>query len=1290
MGSHNRHWEKSVRSWRFGALLMCCVALATGAQAQQNDTRSATAGADTASLLDQTFDFDVPAQKVSTAILDIARQANVQAIMTGNVLDNYNTEGVQARLSLAAALGQVLSGTPYAYRQTGSNAIMVGMPEALAANTANASEPAPIADIDSARRAGVEEIIVTGQKKAERLQDVPIAISAFSMETLDAQKIEGGFDLLKAVPNVTFSKTNFSGYNFQIRGIGTQAISATTDPGVAVSFNNTTLIVNRLFEQEYLDIERVEVLRGPQGTLFGRNATAGVINVISAKPVLGEEFGEIKLEGGNYAAQRIRGHYNLPIGDTLALRAAYASTERDGFGYNEYSEVTDNPYRDPVAPDVDNRDLWTGRLSLGWEPSERLRVNLLYEKFEEDDRRVRTSKQLCTRDPGEQYIRRDGSLSDASQYIYSALSQGCQPGSLYADAAFGTPNGASLPYLSGLYWGSFYADSGLGGFAGASVLDRGLGGIPYISTPAVPGSDGLQGCQYFGSIPVNPPCDPTVPFPQFGEPVPPIPAYNAPDAPCETALGEVGGALIIGAPRTAVMPVDVCNPDVFRGRMQSRDLRTISSQLEPKYQADAEIFELAFDLDLTDGLLFSSQTVYTRDTYYATQDYNRFSAFPIWPDSSIACDLSGGAAGTLPSLECGEGDIGNYADGFYAGLSPRPEGTPVGTPGVVCDPQLGCSDTLLIQDLSRSTSRQFNQEVRLVSSFDSDFNFSVGANYTRFETLNDYYVFANALTHLLNFFPFQSAGSRCVGSSSHSGGPATLNYDGDFCRYVDPNPLASINGEGHNYFRSANPYKLSSAALFGELYWQATETVKLTAGLRFTWDEKTFTPRPSQLLLADYRDVVSGESPAPEACTETITRCPFASRAVDGRGSPSLPDIIQEWRVPTGRLGFDWKPMTTLPWLDETMIYGFYSRGYKGGGANPPGIDVPAGFVAQRASGGFVAPPTFKAEYVNAYEIGTKNTLLGGAVTLNASAFYYDYTDYQISKILDRSAFNENFDATVWGLELESFIAPTPDLLFNVVVGYLNTRVADGESSIDLMDRTDGGHRHYAAPEGSGTDFPEGFDEWVVIQPWVVSPSNCVVPAELIEANFLTPGVNNFLNAYCPGGNIAGASTAGLDVAHFVYDDEGNRTLVETEDTDFNFNPAYDAPNGGQGFSKDLSGHELPNAPQWTVSLGAQQTFYLPGQWDMTTRVDWYWQDESYARIYNMPDYDRLKAWTNTNLSIWFHKADWGLKVETYVKNLFDETPITGAFLNSDDSGLTTNIFTLDPRLFGLSITKSF
>ncbi|MCE3290842.1 MAG: TonB-denpendent receptor, partial [Caulobacter sp.] len=281
----------------------------------------------------------------------------------------------------------------------------------------------------------VDELIVTAQKREERIQDVPIAITAMSPEQMDAQKIEGGFDLLRAIPNVAFSKSNYSGYNFSIRGVGTKAVSATSDPAVAVAFNNNSLIRNRLFEQEYLDLERVEVLRGPQGTLYGRNATSGVINVITAKPAMGEFFGESKLEVGNYDSRRMTGMLNLPLGDALAVRLAGAFTKRDGYGTNTWD-----------GSDIDGRDLWSTRLSIGWEPNDRLRVDAIWERFEEDDNRLRTGKQLCHRDPGPETVA--GYAGPLGPIQRGRLSQGCIPGSLYSKDAFQAPNGIAIPFVA--------------------------------------------------------------------------------------------------------------------------------------------------------------------------------------------------------------------------------------------------------------------------------------------------------------------------------------------------------------------------------------------------------------------------------------------------------------------------------------------------------------------------------------------------------------------------------------------------------------------------------------------------------------------------------------------------------------------------------------------------------------------------------------------------------------------------------------------------------------------------
>jgi hypothetical protein len=131
------------------------------------------------------------------------------------------------------------------------------------------------------------------------------------------------------------------------------------------------------------------------------------------------------------------------------------------------------------------------------------------------------------------------------------------------------------------------------------------------------------------------------------------------------------------------------------------------------------------------------------------------------------------------------------------------------------------------------------------------------------------------------------------------------------------------------------------------------------------------------------------------------------------------------------------------------------------------------------------------------------------------------------------------------------------------------------------------------------------------------------------------------------------------------------------------------APNGGAGFYKDLSGKELPNAPHFTLSAGAQYTIPFSSDWAATLRSDYYWQDYSWARVFNDNPYDRLRGYTNVNLTLILTSQN-GWQVMLYDKNIFNTTAITGAFLNSDDTGLTTNVFLTDPKLIGVRVTKNW
>ena len=171
-----------------------------------------------------------------------------------------------------------------------------------------------------------------------------------------------------------------------------------------------------------------------------------------------------------------------------------------------------------------------------------------------------------------------------------------------------------------------------------------------------------------------------------------------------------------------------------------------------------------------------------------------------------------------------------------------------------------------------------------------------------------------------------------------------------------------------------------------------------------------------------------------------------------------------------------------MDFTDQSLFYASYSHGYKAGGANPP-----ARCCSQRQfSVGYVDdsnpihPLTFKPEFIDAFELGTKNTALDGALTLNADVFYYKYHDYQISEIVDRTSINLNFNAHVKGAELEMTWEPAAGLRFSFAGGYEDATLDKGDQAVDLMDRT------------------AGNPEWVVLKPFVTQASNCIVPAYVI------------------------------------------------------------------------------------------------------------------------------------------------------------------------------------------------
>lgn len=275
---------------------------------------------------------------------------------------------------------------------------------------------------ESADDGGLDEIIVVAQKREQALQDVPLAVSAFSAATLERAQIEDAVDLQLSIPNAVLTGND----RFTLRGIGNNAISSTADNGVGAFINGAS--IGYAPQNEFFDLQRIEVLRGPQGTLYGRNTTGGAINVIT-RPA-GDDFeAGLSVQAGNFDSLRAEAVVNIPITDNFATRFAAYGLSRDG--YTENLATGNN---------IDGRDQWGVRSSTRLDLGADTEINLTLGYYEEDSSRAREAKRLCRADPvlGCSPVALGFDSPDANTTILQTLSRFFTPfpagGNIYAGA----------------------------------------------------------------------------------------------------------------------------------------------------------------------------------------------------------------------------------------------------------------------------------------------------------------------------------------------------------------------------------------------------------------------------------------------------------------------------------------------------------------------------------------------------------------------------------------------------------------------------------------------------------------------------------------------------------------------------------------------------------------------------------------------------------------------------------------------------------------------------------------
>ena len=962
--------------------------------------------------------------------------------------------------------------------------------------------------------AQIEEVVVTAQKRTEDVQSVPIAVTAFTGKDLKTQQIDQFKDLQFHSPNVTFTTGALGGTDFQIRGIGITAVGYDAESGVAVNFDEVYLNAPNLTEGSFYDLSGIEILAGPQSTLYGRGASGGVVNVNIVKPDLETASVEMNATFGNYATRKVEGAVNLPIiTDELGLRVAGEWDKRDGFVTNVFNNTN-----------VDGLDQYSVRGTLRWEPTQNTQIDFTGQFTKEDDDHMRADKLLCTQDP-------TGIL-------------GCLPTS-----------------------------------AGTQPVNNNAGESTIAASQ--------QALQLFFEN-------------AFGLP----PAVAVP-------LGAEMGLFNLQAPFT-----------VPAGYVDPAGSRQVSTDFEPSFRLDDNFLSLKWHQRLASWLDSTMIMGYDHSNFISQQSYTNIPGFPLATNNNYTLVAPGLTANCLaailgsPNLNCSElATLGaftafygafnpNYAS-YYAPYFSHPGEIPlsgIGNLGLT-----GGNYTFTPNDETHdqidTNNSEYSGELRFATSFSGPINAMLGFYFLHTRFTGDYYV---------NSSPFDLTAIQLGGLV----GPAFV-----------PGCIATGCISAPSYYHNVGQDStLNSKSVFGEVYYDAIpDTLRATLGLRYNDDEKFNSGRV--LIYNNY--------------------LPIGTTNESAVTTPLIP-VTSRFDKLTGRIVVDWTPK--LDYTDQTLVYASYARGYKAGGANPgfePSIPV---------------PESYGPETIDAYEVGTKNELLGGTLQANGDVYFYQYYGLQVSATEDNTSVNENISAHVWGTEGNFVWAPTDRWQFGLGVAHEESMIGN-TLEVDERNPTGGNPNTLLIKSIGLADGTVG--------------QTCVA---YFQGAF--PGLTGNLIAP-PGGQ---AALAQYGIAHVAYGDCG------APPPGYSFTGFASAGTAGGtalGMPYDLRGNELQNTPNLSLSLNAQYTQPLPGDYALVARVDVHWQTHFWERIFEQGA-DLVGSEEVADASLQLNSPDGLWYAQAYIKNIFNQNNITGGDLASTSSGLYTGALYGDPRTYGVNLGFKF
>ena len=307
----------------------------------------------------RTYDYNLPSQELSQALSRLAFQSETQVLFSAENVANKTSNPVVGSYTFEVALEKMLLGSGLSYRKDTRNTWLIGQSNLSNEDCGNGcqEDDDQFADEDDNV---IEEFIVTARMREEQLQEAPVTVNVIKGDSLSPRRINDADDLASVFPNLSLKVASPINTGFSIRGVGTDNFHSNANPAVGFYMDEISLITPFTGEYPLFDIERVEIMRGPQNTLFGRNTTGGAVALISNKPVVGNPSnGYARITSGNNGRLEFEGALETGINEKASIRIAAQSQHQDAL------------FENLSGDDLGGKRRESARLQLAWDYSKR-------------------------------------------------------------------------------------------------------------------------------------------------------------------------------------------------------------------------------------------------------------------------------------------------------------------------------------------------------------------------------------------------------------------------------------------------------------------------------------------------------------------------------------------------------------------------------------------------------------------------------------------------------------------------------------------------------------------------------------------------------------------------------------------------------------------------------------------------------------------------------------------------------------------------------------------------------